>query len=339
MAVLGIGKGREDGEGNLFRVITHEASKPVFKDDGGPSAIDKRFLDESIEKRCGFSVDVQRITWSSIFKVSYGVCNFYNNGNIFVAGDAAHVHSPIGGQGMNYSLQDSVNLMWKLAWTKRIMEDSSSSTKLESTIRQEEIKHILDSYCAERRGAAMSMIKSNAMATKALTSKNPVLRFVRETAFQRFFGGNRFRHNASNSLSMIGLSYKPQTSPILIPEHKTGCSCLPNRVSKNKMLLASGKRLPNFTSFDGKHVYDTIGRTRHTWLILRSKQISMDKSVCVEGPGGLPLLNFIVANSHHLQLPKCLLIRPDLVISSAGDELAVIWSQVVSLLGKASEFM
>ena len=68
MAVLGIGKGREDGEGNLFRVITHEASKPVFKDDGGPSAIDKRFLDESIEKRCGFSVDVQRITWSSVFK-------------------------------------------------------------------------------------------------------------------------------------------------------------------------------------------------------------------------------------------------------------------------------
>lgn len=51
MAVLGIGKGREDGEGNLFRVITHEASKPVFKDDGGPPAIDKRFLDESIEKK------------------------------------------------------------------------------------------------------------------------------------------------------------------------------------------------------------------------------------------------------------------------------------------------
>ena len=75
-----------------------------------PPSINDSWMRAS-KKRCGFSVDVQRITWSSIFKVSYGVCNSYNNGNIFVAGDAARVHSPIGGQGMNYGLQDSVNLM------------------------------------------------------------------------------------------------------------------------------------------------------------------------------------------------------------------------------------
>jgi 2-polyprenyl-6-methoxyphenol hydroxylase-like FAD-dependent oxidoreductase len=55
------------------------------------------------------------MNWHSTYKVHHRIVDRYNNGRIFLAGDAAHLHSPLGGQGMNTRLQDSHNLAWKLA--------------------------------------------------------------------------------------------------------------------------------------------------------------------------------------------------------------------------------
>jgi len=77
LAVLGAG-----GKHDIFRVVAHEASKPVFRN--STPEINESVVDERIRKRCGISIDTKRITWSSIFKVSYGVCNSYNSGDIFL---------------------------------------------------------------------------------------------------------------------------------------------------------------------------------------------------------------------------------------------------------------
>jgi len=102
------------------------------------------------------------------------------------------VHSPIGGQGINYGLLD---LEIGMCQAKRVIE---ASTNLGHGSSDHEIKNIFENYGAERRGAAIQVTKSNAMATKALTSNNPVVRLIRDTTMKRFLGGNRFRCITSN---------------------------------------------------------------------------------------------------------------------------------------------
>ncbi|HEX5325713.1 MAG TPA: FAD-dependent monooxygenase, partial [Acetobacteraceae bacterium] len=53
--------------------------------------------------------------WSSLFRISMRLADHYRNGRVFIAGDAAHIHPPTGGQGMNTGIQDAYNLAWKLA--------------------------------------------------------------------------------------------------------------------------------------------------------------------------------------------------------------------------------
>lgn len=59
------------------------------------------------------------LRWSSVFRISHGIVDFYADGRVFVAGDAAHLHPPAGGQGMNTGIQDAWNLGWKLALAVR----------------------------------------------------------------------------------------------------------------------------------------------------------------------------------------------------------------------------
>ncbi len=53
--------------------------------------------------------------WSSVYRVSHRIVPAYSRGRVFIAGDAAHIHPPVGGQGMNTGLQDAHNLAWKLS--------------------------------------------------------------------------------------------------------------------------------------------------------------------------------------------------------------------------------
>lgn len=75
------------------------------------------------------------LRWSSVFRISHGIVDRYRDGRVFVAGDAAHLHPPAGGQGMNTGIQDAWNLAWKLALAVRGMAAPG----------------LLDSYETERR--------------------------------------------------------------------------------------------------------------------------------------------------------------------------------------------
>ncbi|MGY1708616.1 FAD-dependent monooxygenase [Geodermatophilus sp. SYSU D00758] len=87
------------------------------------------------------------LRWSSIFRIKHGIVDRYREGRVFVAGDAAHLHPPAGGQGMNTGIQDAWNLGWKLALTVRGLAAPG----------------LLDSYEAERRPAG-KMIVDRAVA-------------------------------------------------------------------------------------------------------------------------------------------------------------------------------
>jgi len=82
------------------------------------------------------------LRWSSIFRIKHGIVDRYRASRVFVAGDAAHLHPPAGGQGMNTGIQDAWNLGWKLALAVRGIAAPS----------------LLDSYDAERRPAGKAIV-------------------------------------------------------------------------------------------------------------------------------------------------------------------------------------
>ncbi|HEV7707508.1 MAG TPA: FAD-dependent monooxygenase [Asanoa sp.] len=82
------------------------------------------------------------LRWSSIFRIKHGIVDRYQVDRVFVAGDAAHLHPPAGGQGMNTGIQDAWNLGWKLALA----------------VRGAAAPGLLDSYDAERRPAGKAIV-------------------------------------------------------------------------------------------------------------------------------------------------------------------------------------
>ena len=82
------------------------------------------------------------LRWSSIFRIKHGIVDRYRVGRVFVTGDAAHLHPPAGGQGMNTGIQDAWNLAWKLALAVRGIASS----------------RLLDSYETERRPAGKEVV-------------------------------------------------------------------------------------------------------------------------------------------------------------------------------------
>ncbi|GIF66332.1 FAD-binding monooxygenase [Asanoa ishikariensis] len=101
--------------------------------------------------------------WMTNFRLHHRAAARYRAARIFLAGDAAHIHSPAGAQGMNTGIQDAVNLAWKLAHT--LTGDSPES--------------ILDTYAAERAPIGRTVLRMSDRAFTIATSTNPVVRIAR----------------------------------------------------------------------------------------------------------------------------------------------------------------
>ncbi|MFI1991568.1 FAD-dependent monooxygenase [Actinoplanes sp. NPDC020271] len=118
---------------------------------------------QSALERSGVVARPAAVAWSTRLRLRYGVADRYRDGRLLLAGDAAHVHSPAGGLGMNVGLQDAVNLGWKLALAGR----SSHPARL------------LDSYQAERRPAALRSLRLTNLIFHAESGLEPVAEFAR----------------------------------------------------------------------------------------------------------------------------------------------------------------
>lgn len=121
----------------------------------------QRLLDERGPKRSPASV--REIVWSSRFRVHHRLASTYRDGRILLMGDAAHVHSPAGGQGMNAGLIDAVVLGKALT---AILRDGAPLS-------------VLDNYAETRRPAAMEVLQLASRLTRIATVKSVVLRKLR----------------------------------------------------------------------------------------------------------------------------------------------------------------
>jgi 2-polyprenyl-6-methoxyphenol hydroxylase-like FAD-dependent oxidoreductase len=108
-------------------------------------------------------IDVRRVNWFSTYRVHHRVAERFRAGRAFLLGDAAHIHSPVGGQGMNTGIGDAVNLAWKLA----------------DVLHGDCAAKLLDTYEPERIAFARRLVATTDRAFTLVTSTGPVARVVR----------------------------------------------------------------------------------------------------------------------------------------------------------------
>jgi 2-polyprenyl-6-methoxyphenol hydroxylase-like FAD-dependent oxidoreductase len=111
---------------------------------------------------------VKDVVWSSRFRVHHRLADRYREGRVFLAGDAAHVHSPAGGQGMNTGIQDAVAL----------------AARLSAVLRDGAGEPVLDGYQAERRPVAAAVVALTDRMTRVATVKRPRARRLRNAALR-----------------------------------------------------------------------------------------------------------------------------------------------------------
>jgi 2-polyprenyl-6-methoxyphenol hydroxylase-like FAD-dependent oxidoreductase len=117
-----------------------------------------------------FGVSYRESLWFSTYRIHHRVAARFRQGPVFLAGDAGHVHSPVGAQGMNTGLQDAHNLAFKFA----------------DVIQGRASEAVLDRYEAERRPVALRLVNSTDRAFAVVTSTRRLARTFRRTA-PRFF--------------------------------------------------------------------------------------------------------------------------------------------------------
>lgn len=133
----------------------------IFGDmEAGAQAQEEAACVARLLRRMGSAAPVERVTWSAHFRVHTRMVARYRVGRAFVAGDAAHLHSPVGAHGMNTSLQDAFNLAWKLAWVCRGWSPEA----------------LLDSYEAERLPVARRVLSETQVATRAVMARHSLAR-------------------------------------------------------------------------------------------------------------------------------------------------------------------
>ncbi|HZR43599.1 MAG TPA: FAD-dependent monooxygenase [Ktedonobacteraceae bacterium] len=126
------------------------------------------------------------------FHVNQRKAEHYARGRIFLAGDAAHIHSPIGAQGMNTGIQDAFNLAWKLALV----------------VKEQASPRLLESYEAEREEVGEALLRGTGRATRIVLTHNPLLVALRNALAPLFFSSlPGTLQRLAQALSEISIAY------------------------------------------------------------------------------------------------------------------------------------
>jgi len=156
---------------------------------------------EDVSKRIveRMHISVSRVNWFSTYQVHHRVASRFGKGRAFLLGDAAHIHSPVGGQGMNTGIGDAINLAWKLA---AVLGDAAAP-------------ELLDSYEPERIRFARRLVATTDRAFTLVTRDGAIARFVRLHVAPRVipaaFALRASRRYLFGAISQIVVNYEDST--------------------------------------------------------------------------------------------------------------------------------
>jgi hypothetical protein len=223
----------------------------------------------------------------NLFHVSTRLVERLRVGRVFVAGDASHIHSPVGGQGMNTGMQDVFNLGWKLALALRGRGGEA----------------LLDSYHGERHPNAMTLLRATERATRAMIGQGFVASVVRAAAMTVLGNFDFVRDKVALGLSELPVGYRG--SPLCVESGPGG------------MEPHAGDRAPDaegLSRFPGqtRRLFQWWGQDLQHQLLVFAGPDPTRERVCEL----LPLVREI--NSEHTDLLNAVLVRPG--TGKAGDE-------------------
>jgi 2-polyprenyl-6-methoxyphenol hydroxylase-like FAD-dependent oxidoreductase len=150
----------------------------------------------SLRGAAGASLSIEACSWFSTYRIHHRAATRFRDRRCFLLGDAAHVHSPVGAQGMNTGLQDAYNLAWKLALVVQGRADAA----------------LLDSYEAERLPVAQRLLATTDRLFRLVVSDNPLAGLFRTQILARImaFAVNRkpVQKIAFRTVSQTGIHYR-----------------------------------------------------------------------------------------------------------------------------------
>jgi 2-polyprenyl-6-methoxyphenol hydroxylase-like FAD-dependent oxidoreductase len=144
-----------------------------------------------VERRGPKGVSLFDPIWLSGFRINSRKVASYRSGRAFLTGDAAHVHSPAGGEGMNTGMQDAFNLAWKLALA------------IHGTCGEA----LLDTYSPERSGVGDEVLKNTARLTAIGTLRNPIAEELRNIVGRVALGLAPVQHAFADQMSQVSVGY------------------------------------------------------------------------------------------------------------------------------------
>jgi 2-polyprenyl-6-methoxyphenol hydroxylase-like FAD-dependent oxidoreductase len=224
LAVFPMGDGR-------FRFMATDPER-ITGDTGEPTLEDiQRLYDRTVH----IPVQFYHLNWSSRFRINSRHMATLRVGRVFFGGDAAHVHSPAGGQGMNAGIQDMVNLSWKLAMV------------LKGKARPE----LLDTYESDRLPVIRKLVRMTERATKVFNSTNPLVHGALTRLAPVVLGRSAVQDKAAPKLGQLSANYRG------CPIAKDG-----GRIG----LLRAGDRVPDI-AVDGVRLYDMLDLSTFTLFV------------------------------------------------------------------------
>jgi 2-polyprenyl-6-methoxyphenol hydroxylase-like FAD-dependent oxidoreductase len=184
--------------GRRARVIANRGKTDPARPRTDPTLVDVQAM---IDQRAGGGFDATDPVWLTNFRINERKVSQYRFGHIFLAGDAAHIHSPAGGQGMNTGMQDAINLAWKLAMV--VHGDARES--------------LLDSYSPERNAVGDMVLRNASALTDMATLTNPAAQTARNLVARFLLGFHAVRREMAATMSEVDIAYAK--SPLCSGRH------------------------------------------------------------------------------------------------------------------------
>ncbi|MBC8029530.1 MAG: FAD-dependent monooxygenase [Pyrinomonadaceae bacterium] len=275
-----------------------------------PEGFDKEegeVLYEEIERRikeeAEIELDITRVDWFSTYNVHTRHVNRFSEGRCFLAGDAAHIHTPAGGQGMNTGIQDAYNLAWKLACVLKGVAGES----------------MLETYNEERLPNAERLLQTTDRMFNLAAGTNWLVNLIRTTIFppmaKFILSLDAVKTRFFPLISQIGINYRDGS--------------LSDHSRDSDFEVKAGDRLP-YLLIDGKSIYDRLREARFHLLTFsdgesdyRTSREEVEKEYAELLDYHVIPLYPHVADIFGTSKPFNVLLRPDNYIGFISQEMTV----------------
>ena len=229
--------------GGRFRLI---ASNPLSTPEKGKEpSLDE--IQTIYNQRSHIPARFHDMSWSSYFRINSRMVDKLSSGRVFLGGDAAHIHSPAGAQGMNTGIQDAINLAWKLAFVLRGDADP----------------RLLETYNSDRLPVIRDVLTKTEGLTDAIGDESKLFRSVFSHIAPWVVSHEFVQEKATERMSQLAFGYR--RSPLSVTRSALGTIEAGDRVPDLDALLVGGAGQPN-TEPQTVRLFDVLRTDRFTLL-------------------------------------------------------------------------